>query len=92
MFYSCNFSTLDEWIRISEAYAMHHSSDTVDEDDVRQAARILLNIDCSPRFLDFNSSKTSYDLSDTIRSTNSVMDLMRKSSECCSLIYSFELI
>ncbi|CAG9534407.1 unnamed protein product [Cercopithifilaria johnstoni] len=56
---SYNSSTLNEWIRISEAYAAHHASDTVDEDDVRQAARILLNIDCPPRFLDFRSSKIS---------------------------------
>uniref|UniRef100_A0A915PNT1 BTB domain-containing protein n=1 Tax=Setaria digitata TaxID=48799 RepID=A0A915PNT1_9BILA len=53
------FPTLGEWIRISEAYALHHSSDTVDEDDVRQAARILLNIDCPPRFLDFSANKAS---------------------------------
>ncbi|VDK84240.1 unnamed protein product [Litomosoides sigmodontis] len=56
---SYNSSTMSEWIRISEAYAMHHSSDAIDEDDVRQAARILFSVDCPPRFLSFSNSEIS---------------------------------
>uniref|UniRef100_F1KQV6 Ankyrin repeat and BTB/POZ domain-containing protein 2 n=1 Tax=Ascaris suum TaxID=6253 RepID=F1KQV6_ASCSU len=41
---------LYEWLRVVTAFAAHRRSQFIDEEDVRQAARILLpNADCPPR-------------------------------------------
>ncbi|VDN03023.1 unnamed protein product [Thelazia callipaeda] len=76
---------LGEWIRISEAYAIHHSATAVDEDDVRQAARVLLNLDCPPRFIDLSInktlSKTSVNNTETLLRQGIALQLLKSDSE-----------
>lgn len=61
-----------EWVRVVHAFAEHRHSCVIDEDDVLQAARILLpGMDCPPRAI-LNLNPPSLSMSDELQCMNEI--------------------